>query len=86
MPSLSELFYIYQSKTIINNILTALGAVKTDENNSSNYLNGIFWSSSQSSEKDTSACYVNMSDGTVGSCTKNDIYQVLAVRSYKILH
>lgn len=85
MPSLSELLYIYQSKQIFENILKALGAVKNDESSSSAYLNGSFWSSSQSLNA-TSACYVNMSDGSVQSCTKNEIFQVLAVRSYKVLH
>ena len=73
MPSIAELYYVFKSKTTVNNVLKALGGTELN----SNYL-----SSSQYKDSAYSAWYINSYGGTgSGSKDYNNFY-VCCVRAF----
>ena len=79
IPSVAELVYISQNKTIINNVLTALSTsadlLKTDSE--------YYWSSSQDSEYDGLAFYITFNNDFIGKNSKSDPCYVCVVRTEK---
>ena len=74
MPSIAELCYIYRNKDSLNEVLNTLGGIQLD--------NSRYWSSSQDPYGSSSAWYVYLSDGGVGSSYKYLSRWVCCVRAF----
>jgi len=74
LPSLAELYYLYENRTSVGNLKMTEDSV--------NYIH-IYWSSSQDGDDSSAAWVQYFSDGRQGySYGKNDTYSVRAVRAF----